>query len=51
MYLKDGCFKKIPTEYQLLMVVSTTAFVYYNKVANKGELKSCLNGSVQIDLK
>ena len=51
LHLKYGCFEKIPTEYQLIMIISTTAYVCRNKNANKGELESYLNEPVQIELK
>ena len=51
LYLKYGCFEKMPTEYQLFMIVSTTAYICRNKNANENELESYLNERVQIGLK
>ena len=50
LYSKYGCFEKIPTEFQLVMIVSTTAYICRNKNSIKGELESYLNEPVQIEL-
>ena len=51
LYLKYGCFTKITTEYQLIFIISTTAYIGKKKYANKEELVSYLNEPVQIELK
>ena len=51
IYKKYGCFEKIPTKYQLIVIISTTAYICFNKNAKKGELKSYLNIPVQVKLK
>ena len=51
LYLKYGAFDKIPDEYQLIILVSTTAYVCVNKNKGKNELDAYLNESVNIDLK
>ena len=43
LYLKYGCFEKIPEEYQLLVLVATTAYVCKNKNAGRNELEAYLN--------
>ena len=48
LYLKYGCFDKIPEEYQLIILVSTTAYVCKNKNCNKSELDAYLNETINI---
>jgi hypothetical protein len=48
LYLKYGCFDKIPEEYQLIILVSTTAYVCKNKNCNKSELDAYLNEKIEI---
>ena len=48
LYLKYGCFDKIPEEYQLVILVSTTAYVCKNKNCNKSELEAYLNEKIEI---
>ena len=48
LYLKYGCFDAIPAEYQLLILVSTTAYVCMNKNKGKNELEAYLNQPVEI---
>jgi len=48
LYLKYGCFDKIPEEYQLLILVATTAYVCKNKNCNKSELDAYLNETIEI---
>ena len=48
LYLKYGCFDKIPEEYQLVILVSTTAYVCKNKNCNKSELEAYLNETIEI---
>jgi len=43
LYLKYGCLEKIPEEYQLLVLVATTAYVCKNKNAGRNELEAYLN--------
>ena len=38
LYLKYGCFVGIPSEYQLILIVSTTAWVCRIKNYSKSEL-------------
>ena len=47
LYLKYGCFDKIPEEYQLLILVATTAYVCKNKNSNKSELEAYLNETIE----
>ena len=48
LYLKYGCFDKIPEEYQLIILVATTAYVCKNKNCNKSELDAYLNETIEI---
>ena len=48
LYLKYGCFDKIPEEYQLIILVATTAYVCKNKNCNKSELDAYLNETINI---
>ena len=48
LYLKYNCFDKIPDEYQLLMVVSTTAYICMNKNRNKDQLEVYLNEPIEL---
>ena len=48
LYLKYGCFEKIPEEYQLLVLVATTAWICRNKNLNKDSLEAYLNEPVQL---
>jgi hypothetical protein len=48
LYLKYGCFEKIPEEYQLLVLVTTTAWVCRNKNLNKDSLEDYLNQPVEL---
>ena len=48
LYLKYNCFDKIPEEYQLLMVVSTTAYICMNKNRNKDQLEVYLNEPIEL---
>ena len=48
---KIRLFGKKTTEYQRVMIVSTTAYVCRNKNAKGNELESYLNEPVQIELK
>jgi len=48
LYLKYGCFEKIPEEYQLFILVITTAWVCRNKNLNKDSLEAYLNESIEI---
>ena len=43
LYLKYGCFEKIPEEYQLVVLVATTAYVCKNKNSGRNELEAYLN--------
>ena len=48
LYLKYGVFNKIPPEYQLTILVSTSAYICINKNKNKDSLEAYLNEPVQI---
>ena len=48
LYLKYGCFKAVPAEYQLVILVATTAYVCKNKNANKDSLEAYLNEPIQL---
>ena len=48
LYLKYGCFEKIPEEYQLFILVITTAWICRNKNLNKDSLEAYLNESIEI---
>lgn len=48
LYLKYGCFDKIPDEYQLIILVSTTAYVCANKNKGKNELDAYLNETIEL---
>ena len=43
LYLKYGCFDNVPPEYQLVLLVATTAYVCKNKNAGRNELELYLN--------
>ena len=49
LYLKYGCFDAIPSEYQLILLVSTTAWVCRNKNCSKSELEKYLNEPIIIE--
>jgi len=48
LYLKYGCFDAVPPEYQLVLLVATTAYVCRNKNANKDSLEAYLNESIEL---
>ena len=48
LYLKYGAFDKIPDEYQLLILVSTTAYVCVNKNKGNNELDAYLNETIEL---
>jgi len=48
LYLKYGCFEMVPPEYQMVLLISTTAYVCRNKNANKDSLEAYLNESVEL---
>jgi hypothetical protein len=43
LYLKYGCFDNVPAEYQLVLLISTTAYVCKNKNSGRNELELYLN--------
>jgi len=43
LYLKYNCFEMVPPEYQMVLLVSTTAYICRNKNANKDTLDAFLN--------
>ena len=51
LYLKYWCFENILTEYQLFMIVLSTAYICRNKNAKINKLESYLNEPVYIELK
>ena len=48
LYLKYGCFDAVPPEYQLVLLVATTAYVCRNKNSNKDSLEAYLNESIEL---
>jgi hypothetical protein len=48
LYLKYGCFEAVPPEYQLVILVATTAWVCKNKNSNKDSLEAYLNQPVEL---
>jgi len=48
LYLKYGCFEAVPAEYQLVILVATTAWICKNKNANKDSLEAYLNEPIQL---
>ena len=47
LYLKYNVFNKIPPEYQLTILVSTTAYICINKNKNKDSLEAYLNTPIE----
>ena len=47
LFLKYNCFSKIPAEYQMLFLISTTAYICMNKNKNAGQLNDFLNEPIQ----
>ena len=43
LYAQYGCFKKIPPEYQLVMIVSTTAYIAQQRNVNKKDINDFLD--------
>lgn len=43
LYAKYGCFKKIPPEYQLVMIVSTTAYIAQQRNTHKSSINAFLD--------
>ena len=43
LYCKYNCFTKIPPEYQVLMMISTTSYICLNKNKNKASFEQYLN--------
>ena len=48
LYLKYGCFDNVPPEYQLVLLVATTAYVCKNKNSGRNELELYLNEPIVI---
>ena len=46
MFIKYGVFSSVPAEYQLLLLVSTTAYVCAGKNKNKGAMNDYLNATI-----
>lgn len=46
LFIKYNVFSSVPVEYQLIMLVSTTAFIVNQKNRNKGQLNSYLDEKV-----
>ena len=49
LYLKYNVFSRVPIEYQLIMIVSTSAYICKNKNANKEQLNSFFNEPIVIN--
>ena len=43
LMIKYGCYSRVPPEYQMVMIVSTTAYICMNKNKRKAELEDYLN--------
>ena len=43
LFIKYGMFSRVPPEYQMVMIVSTTAYICMNKNKRKAELEDYLN--------
>ena len=48
LYLKWGVFSKIPPEYQLTILISTSAYIIRNKNLNKDSLEAYLNEPIEV---
>jgi len=48
LYLKYGCFDAVPAKYQLVLLVTTTAYVCKNKNSGRNELEAYLNEPIQL---
>ena len=48
LYLKYNCFDAVPPEYQLVILVATTAWVCKNKNSNKDSLEAYLNQPIEL---
>ena len=48
LYLKYGVFNKIPPEYQLTILISTSAYIIRNKNLNKDSLEAYLNEPIEV---
>ena len=49
LYLKYNVFSRVPIEYQLIMIVSTLAYIRKNKNANKEQLNTFFNEPIVIN--
>lgn len=47
LYLRYNCFEAVPDEYQLIILVATTAYVCRNKNAKKSEIDIYLNEEIK----
>ncbi len=43
LYAKYGCFQKVPAEYQLIMIVSTTAYIAQQRNTHKSSINAFLD--------
>ena len=43
LFIKYGVFRSVPPEYQLMLIVSTTAYICSNKNKRKSEIDAYLN--------
>ena len=43
LFIKYGVFRSVPPEYQLVLIISTTAYICSNKNKRKSEIESYLN--------
>ena len=48
LYIKYNCFDNIPVEYQLILLVSTSAYICRTKNLKRGELDKYLNEEIKV---
>ena len=46
MFIKYNVFSAVPVEYQLVMIISTTAFICRQKYLNKSKINEFLNEKI-----
>ena len=46
LFIKYGVFSSVPPEYQLMLLVSTTAYMCVNKNKRKGDINNYLNSTI-----
>ena len=47
LMIKYGCYSRVPPEYQMIMIVSTTAYICMSKNKRKAEIEAYLNAPVE----